>query len=103
MRELGLRYAPDLRFFKDNTLAHLDAHDQQKEKYLEEARKEKETIEKQKRGELTGYLAKTAKPLYDMLEYLKVYKTLSEGERIAFISQIPAEFQTRFAQVMAKN
>ena len=103
VRELGLRYAPDLRFHKDNTLTHLEAHDEQRDKYLAEAKQDRETNEKVASGELTGFLAQTAKPLYEMLRYLKTYKRLSEGEKIAFLTTIPYEFQDKFVEIMEKN
>jgi hypothetical protein len=86
---LGLRYAPDLRFFKDNSLDILKQYEEERDNYMEEAKEEKKDKELSEAGLLSGSLAEMSKPILTLLEYIKVFKRLSPGERIAFMATVP--------------
>ncbi len=86
---MGLRYAPDLRFFKDNSLDILKQYEEERDNYMEEAKEEKKDKELSEAGLLSGSLAEMSKPILTLLEYIKVFKRLSPGERIAFMATVP--------------
>ena len=41
-QELGLRYAPEIRFYKDNTLEQYEEQDEQAQRYLQEIEEDKQ-------------------------------------------------------------
>ena len=83
VKALGLRFAPELRFLQDNTIQVLKGFQEQRDKIEEEAREEKQ--------EETG--EDKIKPIVGLLKYIEVFKKLSEGEKIAFLTHIPEEMQ----------
>jgi archaellum biogenesis ATPase FlaH len=42
---------------------------------------------------MAGPLAHYAKPLRDLLEYIKVFKKFSEGEKVAYLAGVPEQMQ----------
>ena len=71
----GLRYAPEIRFFKDNTLEILKTYEDERQKYASQV----EDQDRRTTDIMAGPLAHYARPLRDLLEYIKVFKKFSEG------------------------
>lgn len=86
---MGLRYAPELRFFKDNSLDILKQYEEERDNYMEEAKEEKKDKELSEAGLLSGTLAEMSKPILSLLQYIKVFKRLSPGERTAYMATVP--------------
>jgi hypothetical protein len=40
----------------------------------------------------TGIMGDLSKPIQGLLDYLKIFKKLSPGEKQAYLSRVPAEF-----------
>ena len=85
-KELGLRYAPDIKFLKDNSLDLIKGYEEQQKKYIEEANQEETDRQQRDNGMPSGVLEEMSRPLIGMLKYLKIFKTLSPGEKQAFLS-----------------
>lgn len=90
VKALGLRYAPELRFFKDNTLEVLKGFKEQKDRIDEEAKEE----HREETGE------DNIKPIVGLLKYIEVFKKLSEGEKIAFLTHIPEDMQDQVQTIL---
>ena len=45
-------------------------------------------------------MADLAKPLIGLLDYLKIFKKLSPGEKEAYLASVPYELQEQLANVM---
>ena len=60
---------------------------------MEEAKEEKKDKELSEAGLLSGTLAEMSKPILSLLQYIKVFKRLSPGERTAFMATVPQHLQ----------
>ncbi len=49
---------------------------------------------------MAGPLAHYAKPLRDLLEYIKVFKKFSEGEKVAYLAGVPEQMQEQVQKIL---
>jgi hypothetical protein len=68
-----LRYAPEIRFFKDNTMETLKTYEEERVKYSNEMNEEPEETPDLMSGPMASY----ARPLIGLLQYIKDFKRLS--------------------------
>ena len=45
-------------------------------------------------------MANFAKPIQGLLEYLKIFKKLSPGEKQAYLAQLPSEISDKLSDIM---
>lgn len=52
------------------------------------------------KGQLTGPMAELVKPMKSLLAYIKQFKKLSPGEKIAFMAQVPDEHHEKLQEIL---
>ena len=86
-QRLGLRYAPQVRFYLDNSIGKLEDLQRQASSYLEVVRQERQAAERGEKGELTGYFAHLAKPLLETKAQIDMMKQLSQQQKLELLSK----------------
>lgn len=49
---------------------------------------------------MEGPLGHYAKPLKDLLQYIKVFKKFSEGEKVAYLATVPEDMQDQVSKIL---
>ena len=87
-RELGLRYAPDLRFYKDNLIDQIREAETTAHKQIEEYQEQEIERQQIEKGELVGVFAELAKPMVDLKQTVAAFKRLSKPNQYQFLMSI---------------
>jgi hypothetical protein len=77
---LGLRYAPEIRFYRDNSVDIFNQFREQAREYLKETNKDSSSI-------MNADPLTTPKELLDLLQRIRTYKKLDIYERQMLINQ----------------
>ena len=76
-RDLGLRYAPDLRFFKDDSLKQFKQVQDAARGYLKEYYEQERETKQQEAGELTGMFKEMAKPFMELRDKVAIFSRMN--------------------------
>lgn len=80
VRNIGLRYAPDLRFHIDDSIKQMADVAATAESHLKEYHEQESKRKEEEKGKLTGIYAEMAKPFLELSAKLKIFETMTSEQ-----------------------